>query len=122
MARSVLSWCLVFWVGLVCPSLCVFAAAAANEAAPQHRCSCPHDSKREAPSAPSESPRDPCFCSGDAVQLSKGNSLPEIEPPAFEASIAKPLNLIALRSRCLAIETFRISLSPGEDLVLPLLI
>ena len=122
MTRRVLTWFLVGWVGLVCPSLCAGTGVSTKLDAPQQHCCSEGDSEHESPDSPCEPLKDPCFCSGHAVQLSKSDSLAEIDPPTLDSSFAAPIMLIGPRVRFVAIETFCVIQSPGENLILPLLI
>lgn len=122
MTRRVLSWFLVGWVGLVCPSLCAGVVVSTKSTPPQKCCCCPADSDRDSPATPSEPCKDSCFCSGHAVQLSKADSLPEIELSVLVGHFTTPASLVELRAGTLFIDSLWASHPPNQDKILPLLI
>lgn len=122
MARHVLSWFFVGWVGLVCPSLCAGGRVSTKTNAPKDSCCRQSDSDRESPASPCESAKDPCFCSGHAVQLSKADSLPEIELSVLVGHFTAPASLVELRAGILFIDSLGASHPPDQDKILPLLI
>lgn len=122
MAPAATSWCLAFWVGLVCPSLCAIGPSMKKQAGTTPKSCCQHDTQPEAPSVPDDSSKGSCFCSGHGLQITKVYSAEKLLILTLHREFAVADLPISLANRLLSYEFVQFHHPPDFAHLCPLLI